>query len=66
MSYRSNTTADDKVLYNKNTLWHDKDESLIEKGAPWATPMEPIGRYAYPQKKGATKDANLSKNTITA
>ena len=53
--------ADDKVLYNKNTLWHDKDESLIEKGAPWATPME-IGRYAYPQKKGATKDVPIKEH----
>ena len=46
--------ADDKIIYNKNTLWHDRDESLIEKGAPWATPME-IARYAYPEAKSGTR-----------
>jgi hypothetical protein len=47
--------ADDKIMYNKNTLWHDKDENLIEKGAPWTTPME-IARYAYPEKKVGRRD----------
>ena len=41
--------ADDKIIYNKNTLWHDRDESLIEAGKPYATPME-IARYSYPEK----------------
>ena len=47
--------ADDKIMYNKNTLWHDKDTTLIEKGAPWATPME-IARYSYPDKSGGKRD----------
>ena len=42
--------VDDKITYNKNALWHDRDESLIEDGAPWATPME-ISRYSYPESK---------------
>ena len=54
--------ADDKIMYNKNTLWHDKDESLIEKGKPWATPME-IGRYAYPEEnKRIQKDVPIKEN----
>ena len=46
--------SDDKITYNKNTLWHDRDESLIEKGAPYATPME-IARYSYPEAKSGTR-----------
>ena len=54
LNFRSTYYSDDKITYNKNTLWHDRDESLIEKGAPYATPME-IARYSYPEAKSGTR-----------
>ena len=52
--------ADDKIMYNKNTLWHERDDSLIEAGNPYATPME-IARYSYPENTTGNRDEPVQR-----
>ena len=43
----------DKIIYNKNTLFHEPDEFLLEDNKPTSTPQE-IPRYAYPENRTGT------------